>query len=99
MCDKAKDCGEIRKLEEERKSAITRYWSVISGLVALLITIVVFYANTTNAMEQVRDHEQRLRILEHTAASSEALLNRISERIMSIDNKLDKHIEYRANQK
>ena len=99
MCDKAKDCGEIRKLAEERKSAITSYWSVISGLVALLITIVVFYANTTNAMEQVRDHEQRLRILEHTAASSEALLNRISERIMSIDNKLDKHIEYRANQK
>ena len=99
MCDKAKDCGEIRKLEEERKSAITSYWSVISGLVALLITIVVFYANTTNAMEQVRDHEQRLRILEHTAASSEALLNRISERIVSIDNKLDKHIEYRANQK
>lgn len=97
MCTQSDTCEEVTRLKVDRRSSITRYWSVISGLVALLITLVAFYANTVNAMDQVRDHEQRLRELERVVISSEALLQRISSRIIEIDGKLDKHIEYNYN--
>lgn len=93
MCIQAGNCEEVKQVKDQRRSDITKYWSVISGLVALLITIVVFYANATNAMERVQDHEARIRVLEKTIISSETLLKQISSRVLEIDNKLDKHIE------
>lgn len=96
MCTQSSNCEEIHKLKEEKSNDLTKYWAVISGLVGLLITLVVFYANTSAAMDQVRDHEQRIRIMERTMTSSETLLKQISERVMEIDSKLDKHIESRV---
>ena len=93
MCNNANECLEVKNIKNQRQSDITKYWSVISGLVALIITLVVFYANTTNAMDQVRDHETRIRVLERTIVSSETLLKQISNRIIEIDSKLDKHID------
>lgn len=93
MCTKAGECAEVQQVKNQRRSDITKYWSVISGLVALLVTLVVFYANVTNAMEQVHDHEARIRVLEKTIISSETLLKQISNRVMEIDSKIDKHIE------
>lgn len=93
MCTKEQQCEHVQKLTAEKQNSITRYWSVISGLVAVLITIVVFYANTTNAMQQVNDHEQRLRAVEKSIVSTETLLQRISDQVKEVDNKLDQHID------
>lgn len=93
MCNNANECLEVKNIKNQRQSDITKYWSVISGLVALVITIIVFYANTTNAMNQVNDHEIRLRTLEKSIIRTETLLEKISDNVGDIDAKLDKHID------
>ena len=90
MCTDSVNCSIVSQVEHKRKKDITRYWSIISGLVALLITIVIFYANSLNAMEQVKDHEVRIRSIERSVISTEASLTEINRRLTSIDNKLDR---------
>ena len=92
MCDGTGNCEHLLQAELKRKKSITTYWSVISGLVALLITIVIFYANSLNAMEQVKDHETRIRYVEKTVITTEASLNEINRRLTIIDNKLDRSL-------
>lgn len=93
MCTESQRCEHVQQLVDEKRISVTKYWSVISGLVALLITIIVFYANTTNAMQQVNDHETRLRTLERSIIRTETLLEKISDNVTEIDVKLDKHID------
>ena len=93
MCTESQRCEHVQQLVDEKRLSVTKYWSVISGLVALLITIIVFYANTTNAMNQVNDHEIRLRTLEKSIIRTETLLEKISDNVGDIDAKLDKHID------
>lgn len=93
MCTESQRCEHVQQLVDEKRLSVTKYWSVISGLVALLITIIVFYANTTNAMQQVTDHETRLRTLERSIIRTETLLEKISDNVTEIDVKLDKHID------
>ena len=93
MCTESQRCEHVQQLVDEKRLSVTKYWSVISGLVALLITIIVFYANTTNAMNQVNDHETRLRTIERSIIRTETLLDKISDSVSEIDVKLDKHID------
>lgn len=94
MCENVQNCTFVREARSKsEKPVIVSYWSVISGLIAVIVTIVVFYANTISANEQVKDHENRLRTIEKTVTSTEVLLQHISKQVTSIDNKLDKHIE------
>lgn len=93
MCTESQRCEHVQQLVDEKRISVTKYWSVISGLVALLITIIVFYANTTNAMNQVNDHEIRIRTLEKSIIRTETLLEKISDNVGDIDSKLDKHID------
>lgn len=93
MCSDVKACDEVKHLETKHKTDITKYWSIISGLVALLITLVIFYANSLHAIDQVQDHEQRIRSIEKTVTSTEILLKEIAKDVGNIGTKLDKYIE------
>lgn len=90
MCTSAKDCNVCKELETKYKSSIAKYWSVISGLLALIVTIVVFYANTIHATDMVTEHEQRIRALEKLAAEDTTLLKEIKTHMTRIDDKIDK---------
>lgn len=95
MCTDVSSCDEMKHLEHKHKTDITKYWSIISGLVALLITLVIFYANSLHAMDQVKDHEQRLRSVERVIISNETLLKEIAKDLTNINNKLDKYLDSR----
>ena len=92
MCNSSSTCAELANLETKRRKSITTYWSVISGLVALLITLVIFYANSLNAMEQVKDHETRIRYVEKSVTATETSLTEINRRLTIIDTKLDRSL-------
>lgn len=92
MCNVSEHCEELAKIELKRKKSITTYWSVISGLVALLITLVIFYANSLNAMEQVKDHEARIRYMEKSVTATETSLVEINRRLTIMDTKLDRSL-------
>lgn len=95
MCTEVEMCDEVKHLETKHKTDITRYWSIISGLLALVVTLVIFYANSLHAMDQVKDHEQRIRAIEKVMASNETLLREISKDLTSMNAKLDKYIDSR----
>ena len=92
MCTDVETCEELKHCEIKHKTDITKYWSIISGLIALLITVVIFYANSLHAMDQVRDHEQRIRNVEHVMISNETLLKEISKNMQNLSNKIDKYM-------
>jgi hypothetical protein len=93
MCTEVGACEEMKHLETKHKTDITKYWSIISGLVALVITLVIFYANSLHAMDQVKDHEQRIRSMEKTIVSNETLLKEIAKEVATMNTKLDRYIE------
>lgn len=93
MCEGNEKCERLTQLEQRRKKDFTKYWSVISGLVALLITIVIFYANSLHAMDQVHDHEIRIRNIEKSVIATETTLKEINRRLTSIDTKLERRDE------
>lgn len=92
MCTNAETCEVCKNIKDQHKDAIVKYWGVISGLTVLVITLVIFYAETSSATTQVKEHELRIRALEKIAAENQALLNRIESQNTRIEDKLDKHL-------
>ena len=79
-------------MERKHKDAIVKYWSVISGMGALIVTLILFYANTTHATAQVKEHESRIRALETATVENTAVLREIKAHVVRTENKFDTYI-------
>ena len=90
MCDQQADCEVCQGLKKKHRDTVVKYWGVISGMVALLITIILFYGNTIHANHQVAEHETRIRDLEKIATEDVTTLKAINNRIERMETKLDK---------
>ena len=90
MCEQATECEVCKGLEKKHHDTIVKYWGVISGMAALIITIILFYANTIHATNQVTEHESRIRDLERIATEDVTTLKLINTRIERIETKVDK---------
>ena len=90
MCDEASNCEVCNGLRKKHHDTVVKYWGVISGMAALIITIILFYANTTHATHQVIEHEGRIRDLERIATEDVTTLKAINNRIERMETKLDK---------
>lgn len=93
MCTESETCEACNNLRQEHKDSLVKYWGVISGLAVLVITLVIFYAETSNATTQVKEHELRIRALEKIAVENQTLLSEIRSQNLRIEDKLDKHID------
>ncbi len=90
MCEKETECEVCKGLEKKHRDTIVKYWGVISGMAALIITIILFYANTTHATHQVTEHESRIRELERTAVENSTMMKEIKAHTERIETKIDK---------
>ena len=64
---------------------------------ALIVTMILFYANTTHATAQVHEHETRIRSLETTTVETSAVLKEIKEHVVRTENKIDTYISRRGS--
>lgn len=96
MCKNAKDCNVCKELEKRHRDSLVKYWGVISGMGALIVTMILFYANTTHANHQVQEHEIRIRSLETTTTETRAVLKEIKEHVVRTETKLDTYISKRG---
>ena len=97
MCKEANECEVCKGLEKKHHDSIVKYWGVISGMGALIITMILFYANTTHATAQVREHELRIRSLEQSTTETSAVLKEIKEHVVRTETKLDTYITKRGS--
>lgn len=97
MCKNAEGCEVCKDLEKRHRDSIVKYWGVISGMAALIVTMILFYANTTHATAQVQEHETRIRSLEKTTVETSAVLKEIKEHVVRTENKIDTYISRRGS--
>jgi hypothetical protein len=97
MCNDAERCDVCKELKKRHRDSLVKYWGVISGMCALIITMILFYANTTHATAQVHEHESRIRNLETATVETSAVLKEIKEHVVRTENKIDTYIYKRGN--
>lgn len=97
MCKDAESCDVCKELKKRHRDSLVKYWGIISGMCALIVTMILFYANTTHATVQVHEHESRIRNLETATVETSAVLREIKEHVVRTENKIDTYIYKRGS--